>query len=85
MTRTSTTLNDYLTDIGNAIREKTGITGPIKATEFDTKINEIDTKIDIDGLIKEYEVASGGNVNAGDFVKYITEHRNNQRNRYTIR
>lgn len=72
MARTNT-LSNYLTDIGNAIREKTGETEPIKATEFDTKINEIDTGINIDGIIKEYEVASGGNVNAGDFVKYVND------------
>lgn len=79
MARTDNIAN-FCTDIAEAIREKTGTTEQIPAVEFDNKINEINAGIDIDGIIKEYEIASNGNVNAGDFVKYITEHRNNKCN-----
>ncbi len=74
MARTNN-LKNFLTDVGEAIREKTETTEPIKATEFDTKINDINTGINIDGIIEEYQVASGGNVNAGDFVKFVKGYR----------
>ncbi len=84
MARTNN-LKNFLTDVGEAIREKTETTELIKATEFDTKINDINTGINIDGIIEEYQIASGGNVNAGDFVKFVNEHRNKIRKRYTIK
>lgn len=74
-------LPNFLTDVADAIREKTGITESIPVCEFDAKINEISTGIDIDGIIKEYTVAAGATVNAGDFVKYMNGYRNNKRNR----
>lgn len=30
----------------------------------------------INGIIEEYKVASGGNVRAGDFVKFVNTYRN---------
>lgn len=30
----------------------------------------------INGIIEEYKVASGGNIRAGDFVKFINAYRN---------
>ena len=74
MARTNN-LKNFLTDVGDAIREKTETTEPIQATEFDNKINDINTGINIDGIIEEYQVASGGNVNAGDFVKFVNGYR----------
>ena len=65
-------LNNFLTDVADAIKEKANIIEPINATEFDNKINEISTGID--GIIKEYKVASGENINAGDFVKFVNEY-----------
>lgn len=41
--------------------------------------------LDIQGIIQEYKVASGGNINAGDFVKFINNYNNinlRYRNRY---
>ena len=42
MARTDT-LSNFLTDICDAVREKTGETGTIKASELDTKISDIST------------------------------------------
>lgn len=75
MARTDS-LPNFLTDVANAIRSKTGETGEITASEFDTKINsiEVGTAEDvINGIVEEYKVASGGSVSTGDFVKYLNE------------
>ena len=40
------------------------------------KLNLSGGGLDINGIIKSYKVTSGGNVNAGDFVKYINNYRN---------
>lgn len=37
-------LTNFLTDVSNAIKEKTGDTQPIPAFEFDDKIINIETK-----------------------------------------
>jgi len=66
-------LSNFLTDVADSIREKKGTSEPIKASEFDSEINSIETKIDVDGIIREYNVASGGNVNVNDFVKFVNE------------
>ena len=75
MARTDS-LPNFLTDVAGAIRSKTGETGKITASEFDTKINSIElgTAEDvINGIVEEYKVASGGNISTGDFVKYLNE------------
>ena len=72
MARTNN-LKNYLTDVAEAIREKTNTTEQINANEFDTKINEISANVDINGLIKQYEVEVGGSVSLGDFVTFMND------------
>lgn len=43
MARTNN-LTDFLTDVSTAIKEKTGDTTPIPASQFDTKIASIETR-----------------------------------------
>lgn len=59
MARTDTLAN-YITDISNAVREKTGKTDLIKASELDTEI----ASIEAGGDISEY---FGDTVKAGDY------------------
>lgn len=75
MARTDS-LPNFLTDVAGAIRSKTGETGKITASEFDTKINsiEVGTAEDvINGIVEECKVASGGNISTGDFVKHLND------------
>ena len=52
-------LKNYLTDVANAIREKTKTTDKIKASEFDTKIREIS------GASEQWEWALNNVINFG--------------------
>lgn len=63
-------LNNFLSDVAAAIKEKTGLTA-ITPAEFDTAINSISTGIEPNGIVKDYYVAAGKTVNAGDFVEII--------------
>ena len=67
-------LKNYLTDIATAIRNKTGTTEEILASEFDDKIRGISTGTGINGIIEEYKVASGNNISAGSFVKFVNDY-----------
>ena len=68
-------LNNCLTDIADAIREKTGITEEIPVSQYDEKIRGIQSGgIDINGIIEEYKVAAGESVSAGDFVEFVNEY-----------
>ena len=60
---------NFCTDVANAIRNKLKITDEILASEFDTKIREINTGTGINGQIAEY--TAGGEINKGQFVKLI--------------
>lgn len=64
-------LTHYLSDIATAIRNKTGESGIIKASEFDTKIKNINTGTNINGNIQEYYVNQQENIQAGDFVNLV--------------
>ncbi len=71
-------LSNYLQDVGNAIKEKLGTNEEILATDFDTRIREIKSGSDfsINGIIKEYRIAAGENVSAGDFVEFCQGYTN---------
>ncbi len=64
-------LRNYLTDVANSIRTKKGTTDKIIAENFDNEINGISGGLEINGIIKEYQVAAGENVSAGDFVEFV--------------
>lgn len=66
----SDNLPNFNTDIANAIRNKTGTTEPILASEFDTKIREIETGTGINGEVATY--TAGGTVTRGKFVKLVS-------------
>jgi len=71
MARTDT-LGHFLTDVADAIREKTGDENPINASEFDTAISNIKGGLDIqNGRLVNYK-ATSGTVAAGTFVKLNT-------------
>lgn len=60
MARTDNFTN-FATDVANSIREKTGETGLIPASEFDTKIKSIQTGVDPSGLQdKDVEINENG-------------------------
>jgi hypothetical protein len=63
-------LNNFLTDVANAIRAKTGGTGKIQASQFDTEINKLG-EITPNGIIESYYVYAGENISAGDFVNFV--------------
>lgn len=64
-------LNEYLTDIANAIREKKGITDEINAADFSNEIRNISTggNININGTIGDYIVSDNDSIKSGDFVE----------------
>lgn len=63
MARTDNFTN-FATDVANSIREKTGETGLIPASEFDTKIKNIQTGVDPSGLQdKVVEIKENGTYN----------------------
>lgn len=67
-------LSNFLTDIADAIRTKTGEAGTISASDFDTKIANIPTSdggIKIDGDIEQYYVASGEEIAEGQFIEIV--------------
>lgn len=67
-------LTNCLTDIADAIREKTGEAEEIPVSQYDEKIRSIQSGgIDINGIIEEYKVAAGESVSAGDFVSFINK------------
>lgn len=53
-------LTDFLTDVSTAIKQKTGDTTPIPASEFDTEILKIETKGNYQE--KEIEITENGNI-----------------------
>ena len=66
------TLGHFLTDVADAIREKTGDTNPINASDFDTVISNIKGGLDIqNGRLVNYK-ATSGTVPEGTFVKLNT-------------
>ena len=70
MARTDS-LNNFLTDVADAIRIKTGSTEQIQASQFDTEIESINTGITPNGIIESYYAYAGENISAGDFVQFI--------------
>ena len=62
------TLSNYLTDVGNAIKQKRNISDKLIAKNYDDEIKKISTGININGEEKEYLV-SGEKVSIGDFVQ----------------
>lgn len=68
MARTDNITN-FLTDIASAIKTKTGYTGQIKASEFDTKISEIETGSTIIGTSSTATAQS--NMSKGDPISDI--------------
>lgn len=68
------TLGHFLTDVADAIREKTGDTNPINASDFDTVISNIKGGLDIqNGRLVNYK-ATSGTVPEGTFVKLNTSY-----------
>lgn len=65
-------LTHYLSDIATAIRNKTGESGVINASEFDSKIQNINMGTNINGNIQEYYVNQQEAIQAGDFIN-LTE------------
>lgn len=68
MART-TRLNDFLTDIANAIRRKKGTSNQIFAYDFDNEIRTIKMGLEIKGKVITSQLATKEWVDAGDFVK----------------
>lgn len=64
-------LNNFLTDVADAIRTKTGGTEQIQASQFDTEIESINTGITPNGIVESYYAYAGENISAGDFVQFI--------------
>lgn len=65
------TLNNYLTDISLAIKEKRNITSDIPAKQFDEEIRKIQSGdgMKINGVLRNCKVAENNNISAGDFVE----------------
>lgn len=64
-------LTNFLTDVADSIRTKTGGTDLIQASEFDNQIASINTGITPNGIIESYYAYAGENISAGDFVKFV--------------
>ena len=64
-------LNNFLTDVASAIKEKTGVTS-ITPADFDTAINSISGGATINGSEAQYYVGAGQTINEGDFVSFQT-------------
>ena len=64
-------LNNFLTDVADAIRTKTGSTEQIQASQFDTEIESINTGITPNGIVESYYAYAGENISAGDLVQFI--------------
>lgn len=69
MARTNN-LNNFLTDVADAIRTKTGGTEKIQASQFDTEIEKLGGA-KINGVVESYYAYAGENISAGDFVQFI--------------
>jgi hypothetical protein len=63
-------LNNFLTDVAGAIKNKTGVTS-ITPANFDTAINNISTGIEVNGAEQDYYVYTGETVKPGDFCEYV--------------
>ena len=72
------TLNNFLTDVADAIREKTGDENPINASDFDIAISNIKGGLDIQNGRKVNYKSYTGIVPAGTFIKLKTSY-----NKYT--
>ena len=63
-----------LTNIANAIRNKTNNTNPIAVSDMADEISGISGgELVINGIIREYEVNTGASVSAGDFVEFVNK------------
>lgn len=65
-------LKNYLTDVGQAIKEKRNIDTTINGAQFDEEIKKISTGININGELVSTFLPEGEKINSGDFV-YIKE------------
>ena len=63
-------LNNFLSDVAAAIKEKTGLTA-ITPAEFDTAINGISTGIEPIGTTKNYYVYQGQTITEGQFIELV--------------
>lgn len=64
-------LNNFLTDVAGAIKNKTGVTS-ITPANFDIAINNISTGIEVNGQEQEYYVYTNETVKPGDFCEYVS-------------
>ena len=62
---------ETLNGIGDAIRSKKEMSGKIPLPNFKSLIESIKSGIEINGLIEQYKVMPGSNINAGDFVNFV--------------
>lgn len=62
-------MNDFLTDVANAIRNKRGTTSQIFAYDFDNEIKAIKMGLEIKGKSITLPLATQEWVSTGDFVK----------------
>lgn len=69
------TLNETFTNIANAIRTKTGDTATMTPAEMVTKINSIQTGVDLDSLaFKIWSTPTNYTVGAGGSKTFSTKH-----------